>query len=273
MQRRAAAIYFALFLAIAVGSFAYINVVDPQPPAIDVEGEQLESDEFYTVGDQTYTVSVSEGSGELAWTNQSAQSSASLENGSTTTYQNESWTVLIENRTDVSEFQLREEFNVSALLVADDAVDDEPVDRNGEPHVVYTQNQSLQPLDEYLPAPQTQSFAEGGQYEYTTEEGAAVDATVSNVTTSAAELTWTAPEENTETLSEGTNVTLNGQDYVAHFPDNDTLVLSQDIESYMEGVSRQEYFAERINGIWGVFIVSFLTSIVLLGAAYLPVKD
>jgi hypothetical protein len=277
MQRRAAAIYFVLFLAIAAGSFGYITVVDAQRPEVDVQGQELTSDDTLRIGDRVYIASVSEGSGELAWTNQSAQASASLEHNSTATYQNQSWTVVIENRTDVSEFDLHEQLNVSAILANDPAVENETATFQGDEYVVYPANETsdreLVLLDEYLPAPETRTFAVGDEYEYVAEEDGQVNATVTNVTTSAAELTWTSPQENTISLSEGGNVTLDGTQYVAHFPDNSTVILSENVQGYLEDTRRQDYFTERKNGLWGVFIVSFGAAIVLLGAAYLPVKD
>ena len=273
MQRRAAAVYFAFFLAIAAGSVGYITVVDAQRPEIDVQGQEISDGDTPRIGDRVYVASVSEGSGELAWTNQSARASASLENNSTTAYNNQSWTVVIENRTDVSEFTLREQFNVSAILAADSAVENETVTYQGERQVVYRENESLEPLAEYLPEPETQTFAEGDTFPYVTEEDEQVDATAANVTTSAVELTWETSQENTISLSEGGNVTIDDTQYIVHFPDNSTAILSQDVDGYLEDRARQDYFSERKSGIWGVFIVSFLSAIVLLGAAYLPVKD
>ncbi|RXK47219.1 hypothetical protein [Halorientalis pallida] len=273
MQRRAAAIYFVLFLAIGAGSFGYITVVDAQKPAIDVQGQELTADDTLRIGDRVYIASVSEGSGELAWTNQSAQATASLENNSTTAYNNESWTVRIENRTDVSEFDLRQQLDASGILANDSAVENETVTVDGERQVVYRENQTLEPLDEYLPAPETRTFAVGNTFEYVPEEGGPVNASVTNVTTSAVELTWTSPQENTVSLSEGGNVTLGGTQYIVHFPNNDTAILSENVDGYLEDAERQDYFTERKNGLWGVTIVSFSAAVILLGAAYLPVKD
>ncbi|SDF40131.1 hypothetical protein [Halorientalis regularis] len=277
MQRRAAAIYFVLFLAIGAGSFGYISVVDAQRPEIDVQGQELGDGDTLRIGDRIYVASVSEGSGELAWTNQSALATASLENNATTTYNNQSWTVVIENRTDVSEFDLREELNVSAILLDDPAVENETATFQGDEYVVYPANETadreLVRLDEYLPAPETRTFTVGDEYEYVAEEDGQVTATVTNVTTSAAELTWTSPQENTISLSEGGNVTLGGTQYVAHFPDNSTVILSENVDGYLEDVERQDYFTERKNGLWGIVYVSLGAAIILLGAAYLPVKD
>jgi len=271
MQRRAAAVYFVLFLAIAAGSFGYTTVVDAQRPEIDVQGQEISDGDTPRIDGRVYAASISEGSGELAWTNQSARASASLENNATTTYNNESWTVLIENGTD--RFDLRQEFNVSAILAEDSAVENETVSFDGEPHVVYRENDSLRPLDEYLPEPEMLPFTVGDTYEYPSEDDGLVNATVANVTNTSAELTWETSEENTITLSEGGNVTIGGTQYIVHFPDNSTAILSQDVEGYLEDSARQDYFTERVSGIWGVFIVSFLAAIILLGAAYLPVKD
>ncbi len=273
MQRRAAAIYVVLFLAIGAGSFGYITVVDAQEPEIDVQGQTLESDDTLRIGDRVYVASVSEGSGELAWTNQSAQATASLANDSTTTYDNQSWTVAIENRSGVSAFDLRQQFDVSVILGNDSAVENETVTVDGEDRVVFQQNGSTKALDDYLPAPETRTFAVGDEYQYVAEEDGQVDATVTNVTTSAVELTWTAPQENTLSLSEGGNITLGGTQHVAHFPDNSTVVLSENVEGYLEDTERQDYFTERKNGLWGVSIISFAITVVLLGTAYLPVKD
>ncbi|WP_299266972.1 hypothetical protein [Halorientalis sp.] len=273
MQRRAAAIYFVLFLAIGAGSFGYITVVDAQKPEIDVQGQALESDDTLRVGDRVYIASISEGSGELKWTDQSALATASLESGSTAAYDNRSWTVVLENRTNASEFDLRQEFDVDAVLANDSAVENETVTVDDERRVVYRENQTLEPLEEYLPTPETLSFAVGDQYEYVPEEGGPVNATVTNVTASAAELTWTTSEENARSLSEGGNVTLDGTQYIVHFPNNSTAVLSEDVEGYLEDTNRQDYFTERKNGLWGVSIISFATAVILLGSAYLPVKD
>lgn len=273
MQRRAAAIYFVLFLAIAAGSFGYITVVDAQRPEIDVQGQKVSDGDILRVDGQVYVASVSGGSGKLAWTNQSAKATASLPDNSTATYNNQSWTVVIEDRTDVSEFTLREQLNVSAILANDTAVENETVTIDGQRQVVYRENDTLEPLDEYLPAPERLTFAVGDRYRYPSQDDGLVNATVTNVTPSAAELTWPSPKENTVSLSAGGNVTLGDTQYIAYFPNNNTVVLTKDVQGYLEDVNRQAYFTERKNGLWAVSIISFMTAVILLGAAYLPVKD
>src|SRR6056297_941455 len=161
MQRRAAALYFALFLVIGAGSYGFIQTVDAQQPTISLDAQSYSQNDILTVDGRTYVVSeisaenASEAEGTLTWTNQSAQETATLENGSDTTYQNESWQVQIANTSDVSQFTLQENLNVSAILANDDRVDDQTVTRNGQEQVVFTSNDTLVPLNEYLREPQT----------------------------------------------------------------------------------------------------------------------
>jgi hypothetical protein len=286
MQRRAAAIYFAFFLVIGVGAYGYTTVVDAQQPSIDIEGETYEDGDAITRGGQTYVVSIGDPetdeetgetvvSGKLSWTNDSARSSAALANDSTVTVDNRTWRVAIENESDVSSFTLREERNVSAILANDTNVEDETVERGGEPHVVFRANDTIRPLSAYLPAPATTTYSVGETLAYPTDDGVQ-DATVSDVTPAEATLTWTASSQESAVLEEGANVTVGDTSYVVHFPDENTVKLgevSSQYENYQAGVDRQDYFRERKAGIWGVAIVSLMAAVILLGAAYLPVKD
>ena len=74
-------------------------------------------------------------------------------------------------------------------------------------------------------------------------------------------------------IASGTNATLNGQTYLVYMPDNSTAQLTANYENYAADLDRQAYFSERMNGFWGVTIVGFLAAIILLAAAYLPIKD
>ncbi|MFD1588022.1 hypothetical protein ACFR9U_13630 [Halorientalis brevis] len=287
MQRRAAALYFALFLVIGAGSYAYVTMdsgANAQQPTITLNAQEYSQNDPITVDGRTYIVSeisaenASDAEGTLTWTNQSAQESATLENGSETTYQNETWQVQIANTSDVSQFALQENLNVSAILASDDRVDNQTVTRNGQEQVVFTSNDTLVPLNEYLREPQTVTFSEGQTYNYTTEDGtvqpATIDTVTGNVSTPSATLVWETTQENTVQLAEGANVTLaDGQTRVVHFPDGETVQLSTNYGAYQEQVEKQDYFDERKKGLWGVSVISFLAAIILLATAYLPVKD
>jgi hypothetical protein len=91
-----------------------------------------------------------------------------------------------------------------------------------------------------------------------------------------AELAWTSDSgEQTVELSEGGNVTLaNGETYFAHFP-NETTVQVTSADQYGEytaTLSDQDYFKERMNGFWGISILSGMAAVLMLGMAYLPVR-
>ena len=76
--------------------------------------------------------------------------------------------------------------------------------------------------------------------------------------------------QNTVQLEHRSNVTLQGTTYLAFFPNNETVYLTQDFESYQEDVNRIEQFHEHVSGLWGVSILSGLAAVLLLGLAYLP---
>lgn len=282
MQRRAAAIYFVFFLVIGTGAYGYITVVDAQRPQVAIEGETYGVNDTFQQGGQEYTVSAlseeeasGEGggtviTGEIAWTNESAVSTATLANGTNATYQNETWQVVIENGSDVSEFTLRGYVNTTAVLVNDPDVEDQPATQGGIKYVVWESNGTLGPaLDEYLPAPETATISEGDTFPYEGND----DATVSRVTPSEVTLSWSSPTDNTVDLEQGANVTLGGERFLVNFPSANEVQLTQNFQAYKADQDRIDYFEERKRGLWGVTLLSYMSAIVLLGAAYMPVKD
>jgi hypothetical protein len=265
MQRRAAAIYVALF--IVIGAASYSLIATAQTPTVEFENPEYElaqGDQFQ-VGEQTYTVSsVSDGSGELQYTEESAEYTVTWENDSTQTVDGDEWRVLVGDGDDPTEFTLREEINETAILQDDPAASEETVEQNGTRYVVLNGSE-LVAAEEYFPEPETQSYAEGETIQY---EGNTT--TVDSVTTDAVELTWTAPRTNTVSVGDEANVTLSDQTYLAHFPDESTMQLTQDFESYNSQVADIDRFQTHVNGLWGISIVSFLTAVFMIGFAYLP---
>jgi len=88
-------------------------------------------------------------------------------------------------------------------------------------------------------------------------------------------LEWTGPVANSEELQEGTNVTLaNGGQYFAHFPDGQdevvSLVPSDQYPSYQATIGQRNYFDERMNGLWGIVIISGSAAFLILSMAYMP---
>ena len=265
-MKRAAAVYIAFFLVVSAGAYAMIGAA--QQPTISVENpdRELRANQTFTENGRQYTVtSVSGTSAEAEWTNRSATYTNTWDNNSTVTLGNNvTYRVLIPNRSDVSSFTLREVQNVTEPTIT----------QNGTTYVVLQdgQNRTLVPVDEYLPQPETRQFNEGQTFRFQGNR-----TTVSNVTSDAATLTWTAPRTNTVSFSEGGVVNLNGNQYIAHFATNQqgnaTLQLSTDQQAYREQTAAIAEFHERIAGLWGVSIIAALGAMFLIMLAYLPARS
>lgn len=288
MQRRAAAVYFVLFVLIGAGALGFVQVGMSEPTVEFPDSPEYASDDPITVDGRTYTVAdvtvvTTEGGdhggeggeevrGNLTWTNESARMTATLENGSMATYEGGEYNVTLDNET--GQVTLTAVQNVPAILAADPAVEDEPFDQNGTQYVRYVEDGSLQLLSEYLPEPERLTFAVGDDYRYPADSGN-VTATVTTVTADAATLSWTTSVTNRIPLEEGGNVTLNGQQYFVHFPTEEhvqMLPIDEYYGNYQSQLTEIDYWEERRNGVWGVVILTFLAGLVLLGTAYMPVK-
>jgi hypothetical protein len=281
MQRRAAAIYVAFFIVLGAASYSVIATATAPTIGFENPDHRLSQGDQFSVENQQYTVStisaeMSGGggghggaatvtrSGQLSWTNESARYTETWDHNSTVTYQDEDYRVLVGEGDDPSSFRLVETVNRSAILENDPAVRNQTVTVDGTEYVV-GQDDSLTPASEYFPSPAETQYQEGQTLQY---GGNAT--TVADVTTDGATLAWTAPRTNTIEVSNEANVTVNGQQYFAYFPDNSTLVLESDYGVYQEQTEEIDTYHDHVNGLWGVSIVSFATAIMLLGMAYMP---
>ena len=265
MQRRAAAVSAVVLLLITAGSYAYIGMAEE--PTVSVEGDHtLSAGDSLEAGETTYNVSsLSDGRVTFAWTEEAATYTETWAHNTTVEYRGETFVVDIPNESAPTTFMLVEDLNVSGILASDPEVEDETVMIEGEEQVVYAEDDTSQPLSEYLRDPGTVQFEQGEHFDYLGNE-----TNVSSVTADAATLTWTAPRDKSVSASEGANVTLGDTTYLAHFPSGSEVILSTNFEEYQHEVEQGQYFTERVNGLWGVSILSGLTAILLLGLAYLP---
>ena len=264
MQRRAAAVSAAVFLLIAAGSFALIGAA--QQPDVEIEAaHELSNGSQVEINGTQFNVSVSGGSANITWINESQRHTAALENGSNITYQNGTYTVQIESAQDPSAFTLVEVQNATRIIRQDpDVYNRTFTDEEGTQYVRYRSNGSLVPLDTYLPTPERAQFSEGGEFPHENRT-----TTITAVDNQTVTLEWRADTLQFVQPSEGGNVTLAGEKFVAHY-EGDTLLLSTNFEAYQAERDAQTYFKERMSGLWGVIILSTLTAVLLAMLAYLP---
>ncbi|WP_254823846.1 hypothetical protein [Haloglomus halophilum] len=230
--------------------------------------------------------------GELSLVNATGNTTASFAVGDTLPYENatatvtevgntsatlvwgDNYEVVIPNGTDVSAFHAVQRFNVTERLRGDPDVENQVYSGDDGQFVRY-RNGTTQPLDAYLPEPARTTFTEGDTLTYRAAEDLSVPAnetTVANISSDRVLIEWTGPRTTSQELTEGANVTLAGQTHVVHFANPSTVVISSDIGSYQDQVEQQDYYHERVNGLWGISILSGFGALMIVALAYLPTR-
>lgn len=282
MQRRAVAVFVALFLAIAGVSGALTATADSPEIALESPDFEVSQGDPVEVNGTSYTVAdISEseegggGHGGAATTVISgtlereftAEMSETWANGSTVTVGDRDWRVTVDGA-NATEFTLVEVLDRQAILESDDAAENQTVTLEDGEYVAVTDDsgeRTLVPVEEYFPAPEERTYETGATFEY---GGNTV--TVDGVTADGAVLVWEATQTETIDVAQEGTVTLGGTDYIAHFPDASTLRLSSDMEGYEAQVAEIDTFKQYNTGLTRVFVLSALSSILLAGAAFLP---
>ena len=276
MQRRAVAVFVALFLAVAGVAGALTATADSPEIALENPEIDVSQNESIEVGGESYVVAdisesendqgqvVISGTLERDFTTETSETWA---NGSTVSVDDREWRVEIAGE-NATEFTLVEVLDRQAILGADDAAENETVTLDDGEYVAVTDEngeQTLVPVDEYFPAPEARSHEVGEELQY---DGQTV--TVDEVTAGGAALVWETTETETVEVAQQSTVTLGGTDYVAHFPDASTLRMSTDIEAYESQVTDIERFDQYNSGLSRVLVLSVLSSIMLTGLAFIP---
>ena len=276
MQRRAVAVFVALFLAVA--GVAGALTATAESPEIALENPEIDAsqDDSVEVGGETYVVAdisenendagqmVISGTLEREFT---AETSETWANESTVSVDDREWRVEIPGE-NATEFTLVEVLDRQAILEADDAAENETVTLEDGEYVAVTDengDRTLVPVDEYFPAPEERSYATGETLEY---DGQTV--TIDDVTADGAVLVWETTETETVELAQESTVTIGDTEYVAHFPDASTLRMSTDVEAYEAQVTEIERFNQYNSGLSRVLVLSVLSSIMLAGMAFIP---
>jgi hypothetical protein len=261
MQRRAATVSVAVFLLLAAGAYSYIGVA--QQPAISLEDPDYEvsAGEPLTIDGTTYEFTeVSDGSATATWTNESARYTETWKVNDTVVYRGDNYTLAIPNQSEFNQFELRE----------NQMVDKPTVEQNGTTYVIVQEDdeRTLVPRDEYLPDQMVYVFQEGDQIERPDNDNAT---RVGAVSAESVTIEWNAPRTNEVSFAEGENTTIGGTPYLAHYVDGgSTLQLTTDYQDYRGDVDAQETFHERMNGLWGIVIMSGVAAALLVMLAFMP---
>ncbi|QZP36462.1 hypothetical protein [Halobaculum magnesiiphilum] len=288
MQRRAAVIYVAFFLVVGAASFSLIATASAPQLSFENPDHELSEGDPLTVDGTEYVVqgisAEMEGggggghggggqaelvrSGTLNTTNESARYTVEWANDSTVTYDGQDWTVATDNESE--SVTLTEVIDRTAILENDSDVENETTTVDGEEYVVEradgNESRELIPVDDYFPEPETREYAVGDELEDIENN----TATVASVSSDAATLEYFAPRTTEISVSDAANVTVGSTTYFAHFPNNETMVLTQEFDTYAQYEEETAMQTTMTNGLWGVTIVSGLSAFLLMGMAYLP---
>ena len=279
MQRRAVAVYVALFVLIA-GAAGVLTVTAETPqitfddPDFDVSaGDQIDANgEAYTVADITESEPDDDGQTMITGVlerEESAELSETWENESVIEVDDREWRVEISGD-EATAFALVEVLDRQAILEADDTADNETVERDDGEFVAVTDESgetTLVPVDEYFPAPEERSYETGDSLEYGGET-----VTVDEITADSVVVVWDGVETTTIELEEEERVTLGGSEYIAHFPDASTLTLTTDIDAYEAQAAEIDQFNQYNSGLFRVILLAILSSVLLLGVAFIPTR-
>jgi hypothetical protein len=286
MQRRAVAVYVAFFLIIAAASYTLLATAEEPTITLEDPEYELAQGETFTVGGQQYTVTsveetteeqggdhggsaeeVTVVTGTIEWTEQDVQMSETWANEDTVEVNNNEWQVLIEGENATS-FAFQEVLDRQAILENDPNAANETVTSGDQEYVVVQSGggEELVPVNEYFPAPATQTYSVGDQFVYNNQT-----VTVDEITADGATVTWTEDQTNTEELSnEGTVELADGNEYLTFLPDSSTVQLTSDMTSYNQQVEAQNQFHDRTSGFRWVTFTSLLFVFSLIAFAFLP---
>ncbi|MUV59603.1 hypothetical protein [Halobacterium sp. CBA1126] len=263
MQRRAAAVSVVVFLLLAAGAYTFIGAAQQPDVTLEDPDHTLSASETLTVAGTSYSFTeVSDGSATAEWTNESARYTETWEADDTVVYEGDNYSVAIPNQTDPSEFELREVQTVEWPTV----------EQNGTTYVIVEEDgeRRLVERDEYLPEPVVHEFSEGDAIERPDNDNETV---VASVTNTSVTIEWFAPRTNELSFAEGENTTLGDTAYLAHFEQQggeSVLQLTTDYQDYNSDVAAQSTFHERMNGLWGIVILSSLAAALLVMLAFMP---
>lgn len=160
------------------------------------------------------------------------------------------------------------------LIEAFDEEEYETVEREGQPYIVVSENDSeelvhVTEFDEI----DTQVYETGDSIEFYDEENE--EMTEGNVTDISADMVtveYIGTEVDEYDLVDTETVILNDQEFGVYFPSDEQVYLTSDLEAFQAQQASVEDHGDRIRGLWWVVSLAVLTAIVIAGLAFMPVR-
>lgn len=277
MQRRAVAVYVAIFLLLGTASYGLIATAET--PGITIENPEysLQESETISIDGTSYTASTidteqEEGShgggshtvfvGELTSTEVQAQSDT-WATDDVVELGERKWRVTV---TDGS-LRLVERQDRKNILQTDPTVRNETQQIDEQRYVVRPTEDgdpTLINATEYFD-PEERIFAAGDTLEY---RGA--DATVEEIGDDSGTVVWREAVEETHELNHESNMTIGSQEFFVYYPNGDQVYLTTDYASYDRQLQRIGTFNQRVDGLWRVFVLCLVSSGLMTAMAFLP---
>ena len=273
MQRRAVAVYVALFALIGVASYTLMVTAEQPQVAVENPNIQLSSGEEVTVDGQGYTAAAVEevteegGHGStsthmaatLEWTQTGVENTDTWAEGDTVTVDEREWEVISIADSAVT---VEEVIDREAVLAADPAANNTIY--SGDTDFVLVNGEQVF-VSEYFD-PDEETFSEGETVPYDGKQ-----ATLDSVTNESVTVSWMADESNSQTLEAGDTMTLaDNSSYTAYFTGSNTVELTDNTDAYQAAVTEQETFSQRVTGLrWVTFTAGFIAMLLIM-FAFLP---
>ena len=214
MQRRAVAVYVALFVLIGVASYTLMATAEQPQVTVDNPDFQLSSGDEFTIDGQSYTAATVEevteegGHGStsthmaatIEWTLAGVENTDEWAVGDTITVDEREWEVM--GTTD-STVTVENVIDREAILEADPAADNQTY--SGEDGDFVRVSGETVPVSEYFD-PDEVTFSEGETVSYDGQQ-----ATVDSVTNESVTVYWTTEASKRQELGTGDTVTIGDQ--------------------------------------------------------------
>ena len=159
-----------------------------------------------------------------------------------------------------------------------DEVDFEVVERGeeDEPYVIVpdeeNDTETLVPIDEFDEL-DSLTYEVGDAIEFFDDEAELiVEGEVAEITTETVTVEYIGEEETTYDIDHLEVAIIDGEEFGVYFPTDDQAYLTEDVEGFEAQFDEVATFEDRIEALWWVVALSFITASLMVGMAFMPVR-